>query len=155
MRLAILAVLMLTDPVYAADDALDQVNAQRAARGLPAYVRDPNLTAAAMAAADYRAAHLMFGHVPGTPGDFAFLPAGMSTEGVAGGCAAYPAHMGFLACATYDSYTYAGAARTMGADGKMYNHIFVSGGPASTTGLHASGSASAGYSPRRGLLRRR
>src|SRR5262245_44582457 len=53
--------------------ALAEVNALRAARGLRPYVEDRALTAAARAAASYRASFLLEGH---TQDDFAFLPSG-------------------------------------------------------------------------------
>lgn len=102
------------------NDALDELNAQRAARGLRAYVRDPSLTVAAQRCADARAAVLRFEH---TDNDFAYLDPGV--QAAASGCAAYPKEDGFLACAMYDNYTYAGAAYAMGRDGKRYCHLFV------------------------------
>ena len=45
----------------AATEALDEVNAQRAARGLPPFMRDESLTAAALAAARFRADRLIAG----------------------------------------------------------------------------------------------
>jgi len=104
----------------AAGDALDMVNAKRAAHGLRPYVRDEGLTQAAFAAASYRAQHLMFGH---TRNDFQFLPPGCNASSA--GCAAYPASFGFMACDIYDNYTFAGAAWVPGPDGKMYCHLFV------------------------------
>jgi hypothetical protein len=80
----------------------------------------PLLTAAAERAASFRAANLMFGH---TNNDFSFLDAGVSAA--AAGCAAYGIEYGFMSCAMYDGYTYAGAAWVQGRDGKMYCHLFV------------------------------
>ena len=54
-----------------ATDAIDEVNATRAKRGLKPFVRDEGLTQAAMGAAAYRAKHLISGH---TSNDFKFLP---------------------------------------------------------------------------------
>ena len=96
------------------------VNAQRAARGLRPFVHDPLLTQAAEACASHRAGRFLFGH---TANDFQFLPAGAVAH--AAGCAAYPASYGFMACCTYEDYHYAGASSVMGADGKMYHHLFV------------------------------
>lgn len=118
--IAMLAALALSGSA-SADDALAVVNAQRAARGLPAFLPDPGLQLAAERAAAHRAASLMFAH---TVNDFQFLPPGCSAD--AAGCAAYPASYGFMACATYDRYTYAGAASVLGRDGKTYHHLFVS-----------------------------
>jgi len=104
-------------------DALDEVNQARAARGLPPYARDPNLTAAALAAARYRASVLLAGHVMSGRGDFQFLPAG--TSAAAAGCAALEPSWGFQACAQFERWTYAGAAWVIGRDGRRYSHLFV------------------------------
>ncbi len=103
-----------------AEDALDQVNKQRAARGLPPYLRDDGLTAGAINVANFRASRLMFHH---TSNDFQGLPAGVSAA--ASGCAAYPKSYGFMACAVYERHRHAGAAWVLGRDGKMYCQIFV------------------------------
>lgn len=113
----------------AGNDALAAVNAKRAARGLRPYQFDAALTAAAQACASHRANARMFGH---TANDFHFLPAGARAE--ATGCAAYPLSYGFMACAIYDNYTYAGAAMVPGPDGKIYCHLFVSNSPNSGAG---------------------
>lgn len=109
-----------------ATDALAEVNAKRAARGLRPFAHDPLLTAAAERCAAFRANYRhpngavgLFGH---TSNDFAFLQGASAS---AAGCAAYPASYGFLACCVYENYTYAGAASVMGADGRMYHHLFV------------------------------
>lgn len=107
----------------AGDDALAEVNAKRAAKGLRPYLRDEGLTVAARAAAAFRAARLMFGHTTGGRGDFQFLPPGV--HAASAGCAAYPPSFGWMSCDVYDNYTYAGAAWVMGRDGKRYCHIFV------------------------------
>lgn len=103
-----------------AQEALDEVNATRAARGLPPYVRDPGLTQAASTIALQRASRLIAGH---TSNDFAGLPAGSNAS--ASGCAAWPAGMGWGSCCTYDRYTYAGAAWASGSDGRRYMQLFV------------------------------
>ena len=101
-----------------ATEALDLVNAQRKANGLPPYQRDEGLTKAAAAAAEYRAAHGIAVH---TANDFAFLPAGARAD--AAGCAAW--RTGFGACAVFDTaYRVAGAAFCVGADGLRYCHVF-------------------------------
>lgn len=101
-------------------DGLDEVNAQRAARGLRPFVRDEALTQAARGCAAFRAQHRLFGH---TSNDFAFVPAGAVARSA--GCAAYPASYGWMSCCVYDNYTYGGAAYVTGADGKRYMHLFV------------------------------
>jgi hypothetical protein len=110
-------------PVLSADgavDALDEVNAARAAAGLPPLVRDPALTAAAAGAASFRARARLFGH---TSNDFAFLPAG--GRAISAGCAAYPSALGWRSCCTYEGYTHGGAAYAVGEDGRRYMHLFV------------------------------
>lgn len=102
-----------------AGDALDEVNAKRAARGLRPYLRDAGLTAAAQACAEHRAARGIRDH---TPNDFAFLPPGCSAS--AAGCGGLDVSWGWASCCTYDSYTYAGAASVV-VGGRRYNHIFV------------------------------
>lgn len=101
-------------------EALDEVNAVRAQRGLPAFQYDEGLTRAAQACAQFRADRLIQGH---TSNDFAFVPAGSFAP--AAGCAAWDPSMGWGACCTYDRYTYAGAAYAVGQDGRRYMHLFV------------------------------
>ena len=104
---------------HEATDALDELNAQRAARGLRPYLRDPNLTLGAINVAKFRAERLIAGH---SVNDFLGLPVG--TTAVAAGCAAWPVGLGFGACGVYDRYTFCGAASVMGRDGKLYHHAF-------------------------------
>lgn len=102
-------------------DALDQLNAQRAARGLFPYIRDEGLTAGALHVARFRARHRCQGH---TASDLGGLPVGV--HAACAGCAAWPQGMGFGACAMYDTgYRYAGAATCIGADGLAYHQLFV------------------------------
>lgn len=101
-------------------EALDEVNATRAQRGLPPFQYDEGLTRAAQACAQFRADRLIQGH---TSNDFAFVPAG--SHAPAAGCAAWEPSMGWGACCTYDRYTYAGAAYALGRDGRRYMHLFV------------------------------
>lgn len=103
-----------------AADALAEVNAARAARGLRPFVHDPLLARAAELAAGFRAANRIAGH---TSNDFAFLPPGASAS--AAGCGALDPSWGWGTCCTYDGYTYAGAGFAYGADGKRYMHVFV------------------------------
>jgi hypothetical protein len=111
------AITVLSDP---SADALGEVNATRAARGLRPFAHDPSLTVAAKACADFRAERFMAGH---TSNDFAFVPAG--GYATSAGCAAWDPGMGWGACCTYDNYTYAGAAYAVGRDGRRYMHLFV------------------------------
>ena len=115
----LLALLFLAVPAFGAD-ALDEVNAARAKRGLPAFVRDPGLGQAAESCAKFRAERLIKGH---TNNDFQFLPAG-TTAGAAG-CAALTPDWLWQSCCTYDRYRFAGAAVVMGRDGRRYMQLFV------------------------------
>lgn len=101
-------------------DALDEVNAARAARGLRPYILDGRLAEAAQLAAQYRAERRIAGH---TSNDFGFLPVG--SDATAAGCAAWPSELGWGACCTYEAWTYAGAAVAVGPDGQRYMHLFV------------------------------
>jgi hypothetical protein len=114
------AVTQPQPPASPGDDALSEVNAKRASRGLRPFVRDEGLTRAARACAAFRAERLLFGH---TSNDFAFVPPGTSCSST--GCAAYPASYGWLSCCVWDNYTFAGAAWVTGRDGKRYMHLFV------------------------------
>ncbi len=105
------------------DDALDEVNAARAVRGLRPFIKDAGLTAGAKATADYRAANLIQGHVGGNMSDFGLVPSGTSCTST--GCAAWPPSLGWGSCNTYESYTFAGAAWSMGRDGRRYMSLFV------------------------------
>ena len=101
-------------------DALDEVNAARAAKHLSPYLRDEGLTTGAKKAASYRADHLCGGH---TRDDFKFLPDGVTAR--CAGCAAWPESLGWGACETYSTkYRYAGAAWARGRDNKRYMHAF-------------------------------
>lgn len=103
------------------ENALDEVNAERAKRGLPAYIHSPELAQAALEAAKRRASRLIEGHLPES--DFTCLASGAHAE--AAGCAAWEPSWGWGSCCTYDNYTYAGAAWVMGSDGRRYMHLFV------------------------------
>jgi hypothetical protein len=129
MRFLILPAFVLVLPLLAAAEetrevtsqqVLDEVNAARAARGLPAFMLDENLARAAKACAEYRARYRIEGH---TSNDFAFLPAGAYAR--AAGCAAWAVEMGWGSCCTYENHQYAGAGYCMGPDGKRYMHLFV------------------------------
>lgn len=101
-------------------DALDEVNAARARRGLRPFIHDPLLTIGARTIAVVRARQRIAGH---TANDFTGLPAGASAR--ASGCAAWEPSWGWGSCATYENFTYAGAAYAMGADGRRYMQLFV------------------------------
>lgn len=106
--------------VGGAIEALQEVNAVRAARGLAPYARDDGLTLAAMSAARYRADRGLAGH---TPNDFAHVPSG--SIATSAGCAAWTPDWGWGSCCTYENHTYAGAAYVVGQDGRRYMHLFV------------------------------
>jgi hypothetical protein len=126
--LPLVFVLAFAPIARSADDALDEVNAARAARGLPPFARDPGLTSAAQAAADHRAQYFIAGHIGGGMGDFGFLPPGIWAD--AAGCGAMEASWGWNTCCTYEHYQSAGAAVAWGRDGRRYMHLFVRrGGP--------------------------
>lgn len=108
------------EQVQEISDALKEVNAARAARGLLPFVEDKGLTEAAQKAANYRAARLIAGH---TNNDFNFLPTGVSAG--AAGCAAWDPAWGWGSCCTYEDWHYAGAAMVIGRDGRRYMHLFV------------------------------
>jgi uncharacterized protein YkwD len=104
-----------------ATEALDEVNARRAAKGLYPYVRDDNLTRGAANVAAFRAQRHMAGH---TSNDFGGLPAGVAAT--ASGCAAWEPSWGWGSCCTDDvGPRYAGAAWVLGSDGRRYMHLFV------------------------------
>lgn len=104
-----------------ADDALEEVNAERAKRGLKAFLPDPLLNKAALACAKQRASRSIHGHLPES--DFHYLPEG--AHATAAGCGALEPSWGWGSCCAYDNYTYAGAAWVMGNDGRRYMHLFV------------------------------
>lgn len=106
--------------VGAVQDALAEVNAQRAARGMRPYLLCLQLQEAARACATYRARWRIVGHLQS---DFVFLPPGARASCT--GCAAWPPSMGFGACEIFGGYTYAGAATVRGADGLNYCHLFL------------------------------
>ena len=105
------------------EQVLEEVNAQRRARGLPPYIFDAGLARGAFAAAMYRAKNGIEGHTKVPGGDFAFLPSGARAD--AAGCARWQVGTGFGACAMYETeYHHAGAAFvTVG--NQRYMHLFV------------------------------
>ena len=102
------------------DDALAEVNAERARRGLRPFLSDKRLNEAARTCAKIRATKRIEGHLDS---DFEYLPAGASAT--AAGCGALEPSWGWRTCCTYDNYTHAGAAWVMGTDGQRYMHLFV------------------------------
>lgn len=111
---------VLGDNSRASADALDEVNAVRASRGLRPFAKCEGLTKAAMSAAASRASALVAGH---TQNDFAHVPSGYSAN--AAGCAAWEPRLGWGACCTYENWSEAGAAYVLGSDGRRYMHLFV------------------------------
>lgn len=103
-------------------DALAEVNAERAKRGLPAFKADPLLAQAAYECAKIRAASHIHGHLDS---DHDRLPAGVNRSAIVSGCGALEPSWGWGTCCTYDDYTHAGAALVMGNDGRRYMHLFV------------------------------
>lgn len=101
------------------NDALTEVNAERAKRGLKPFIHDALLTQGALACAKARAASHIHGHLSS---DFDYLPSG--AQATAAGCGALEPSWGWGTCCVFDSYTYAGAAWVMGSDGRRYMHIF-------------------------------
>ena len=118
--LAVLGFFCANGSSLAAENALAEVNAARAARGLKPFIKDADLTDGAINVADFRAARLIAGH---TSNDFAGLPVGCTAS--AAGCAAWDPSWGWGACCTYDNYTNAGAAWATGRDGRRYMQLFV------------------------------
>ncbi len=117
-------ILKASEPPAASNgsnDALAEVNAYRAKRGLPPFQHDPQLTKAALTAATKRAARGIHGHLPES--DFTCLPAGASAD--AAGCGALEDSWGWGTCCMDDNYSHAGAAWVRGADGLRYMHLFV------------------------------
>lgn len=108
-------------------EAMDELNAQRARKGIPPFIRDDGLTIAAGRAAAFRAARFMAGH---TASDFAYVPAGSHAD--AAGCGAWA--VGTVTtdgwtfgtcCADDRGYRFGGAAWVMGSDGRRYMHLYV------------------------------
>ncbi len=120
MLLATVVFLLFASVAQAGTDALNEVNAARARRGLPPFQRDPGLSIAASRAADFRASRRIAGH---TSNDFGFIPPG--AHATAAGCAAWTPDFGWGSCCTYERWRYAGAAWAMGHDGRRYMHLYV------------------------------
>lgn len=116
----LVGLLLLSSIGWAAEPALDEVNALRKAKGLKPYLIDSGLQLGAEKCADYRAAHLIEGH---TRNDFRFLP--LKVEAEAAGAGAAVPKAGWLSCCVYEDWDYAGAAYKVGKNGKRYMTIFV------------------------------
>ena len=169
--LLLAGILNASEPPAASNgsnDALAEVNAYRAKRGLPPFQPDPQLTKAALTAATKRAARGIHGHLPES--DFTCLPIGATAD--AAGCGALEDSWGWGTCLMDSTeYQIAGAAWVRGADGLRYMHIFCRHGqqPATTTKpttieplaatgealTCTSGSCGAAQQPRRLSRRRR
>ena len=102
-------------------DAMGEVNAKRAAKGLPPLIADPLLSQGAYECAKRRASRHIHGHLPES--DFSCLPAG--AHATVGGAGALEDFWGWETCA-YDStqYTVGGAAWVRGSDGRRYMSFF-------------------------------
>lgn len=106
-------------------DALDELNRQRAQRGLRPYLRCPGLSQAASACVEFRAKRRHHGHVSGGMGDFQFVPQGYHCDATGAEAPGQNYPPGFWTCAMYDNYTYAGAARAFDESGDQYMQLMV------------------------------
>jgi hypothetical protein len=108
-------------------DGLDEVNAKRAARGLPPFIRDEGLSRGAARCASIKAANCHSGHLNGGMSDFACLDPGVHCRST--GADGSKCHLGdgwgWMTCCTFDNYQYAGAAWAIGPDGCRYMSLFV------------------------------
>jgi len=105
------------DILTAPRDALAEVNALRAARGLPAFIYDEKLTIAAQKCAEFRASHRITFH---TENDFSFIPAGGSARASGTGVSSGQ----FSACCILENYKHAGAA-VVEVNGRRFCQVFV------------------------------
>lgn len=105
---------------FAAEDALDEVNAVRVKNRQAPFIKDEKLMVGARACANFRAARRMAGH---TSNDFSFLPP--NSHCFNAGCAAWHPTDGWGSCCTYEHWKYAGAAYAIGKDGRRYMHLYV------------------------------
>lgn len=103
-----------------ATNATAEVNAFRAAKGLPPFEEDACLVEAAKTIALERALERRAGH---TRNDFSGLPEGCRAD--AAGCAAWPPESGWGSCCDSEAWKYAGAAFVLGDDGRRYMQLFV------------------------------
>lgn len=110
-----------TQALKGVEDAMPEVNAARAALGLPPLAVDPLLCKAAYACAQQRAARFIHGHLPES--DFSYVS---GTSASVGGCGALEDSWGWGTCAYRDTqYRVAGAAWVRGSDGLRYMHFFA------------------------------
>lgn len=102
-------------------DAMDEVNAKRAQKGLRPLQKDPLLCQGAYECAKRRASRGIHGHLPES--DFSCLPSGAQAS--VGGAGALEDSWGWETCA-YDNpqYTVGGAAWVRGRDGLRYMSFF-------------------------------
>ena len=102
------------------ENAMTEVNAKRALKGLPALQVDLLLCKAAHDCAKQRAARNIHGHLPES--DFSYVH---GTSATVGGCGALEDSWGWETCA-YDSsqYTVGGAAWVRGPNGLRFMHFF-------------------------------
>ncbi len=106
-----------------ANDTLDEINAWRATKGLPPFIRDEMFTESAQRCADYRAAHLLEGH---TYMDHQFLSDKSGITKIASGCAKRSPGERFNSCGIEKTvYTRCGAAVAIGRDGQVYMQVFL------------------------------
>jgi hypothetical protein len=115
------------DENYGTYDGLDEVNACRAQRGLPPFIRDPGLSVGAARCARTKANYCHTGHLNGPMSDFSCLDPGVqcSSTGADGSKHVLGDIWGWSTCCTYEPYMFAGAAWAIGPDGCRYMSLFV------------------------------
>jgi len=118
--LSVALLLLLSVPVHAGENAIGEVNALRAARGLPPLTEDAGLTAGALNVADFRAQRGILGH---TASDSNGLPIGVTCRAFGCGWRTGPGE--FTTCHMYGNWTRAGAAKAIGLNGVTLYQIFV------------------------------
>lgn len=138
-------ILACSSAAFGAEPALDQLNRQRAAKGLYPYIYDAPLQAGAEALAHYRAMCHIAGHAAN---DFQFC-GGSSVQCT--GCSAWSqstvAQLGVGACEDYGtSFRYAGCGWETGSDGIVYAHLVLSNYPSGGTPVSAVAPMPAAYS---------
>lgn len=111
-----------TSQLKGSADAMAEVNAKRASKGLPPLRKDSLLCQAALLVSKQRAARGIHGHLPES--DFTYVHQVNGSASV-GGCGALEDSWGWETCA-YDSpqYSVGGAAWVRGSDGLRYMTFF-------------------------------